>query len=103
MLISWLNFRGLDKIGVRDHAFSASRYDLLDIAKYKFGIFGVLLVMMLFRPEGLHPELAAEGRIRRGREALRPLRRAGVMSGERRPRHSRGHSGAQGVRRPRSP
>jgi len=55
MLISWLNFRGLDKIGdwISDVPGVSNDFS---IAKYKFGIFGALLViMMLFRPEGLIP------------------------------------------------
>jgi branched-chain amino acid transport system permease protein len=55
-LISWLNFKGLDKIGgwIND-GIPGSGNDIT-IAKYKFGIFGALLVvMMLFRPEGLIP------------------------------------------------
>jgi len=55
MLISWLNFRGLDKIGERISDIPGVSSDF-SIAKYKFGIFGALLViMMLFRPEGLIP------------------------------------------------
>jgi len=55
MLISWLNFRGLDKIGERIGSIPGVSDDF-SIAKYKFGIFGALLVlMMLFRPEGLIP------------------------------------------------
>ena len=50
--------RGLDKIGERlNDGIGAVgiNYDI-DIPKYKFLIFGMLLVlMMLFRPEGLIP------------------------------------------------
>jgi branched-chain amino acid transport system permease protein len=56
MLISWLNFRGLDKIGEWVNGAIPGSGNDIAIAKYKFGIFGALLVvMMLFRPEGLIP------------------------------------------------
>jgi branched-chain amino acid transport system permease protein len=56
MLISWLNFRGLDKIGDWVNSGIPGSGNDIAIAKYKFGIFGGLLViMMLFRPEGLIP------------------------------------------------
>jgi branched-chain amino acid transport system permease protein len=57
-VISWLNQVGLTKIG---DWINAGIEDVggdytVDIAKYKFGIFGgLLVVMMLFRPEGLLP------------------------------------------------
>ena len=56
MLVSWLNFRGLDKIGEWINGGIPGSGNDIAIAKYKFGIFGGLLViMMLFRPEGLIP------------------------------------------------
>jgi branched-chain amino acid transport system permease protein len=55
-LISWLNFTGLDKIGDWINSGIPGTGNDIVIAKYKFGIFGALLVlMMLFRPEGLIP------------------------------------------------
>lgn len=57
-VVSWLNFAGLDKIGSwLNSGFDAVGSDYsISISKYKFGIFGGLLVlMMLFRPEGLIP------------------------------------------------
>jgi branched-chain amino acid transport system permease protein len=55
-LISWLNFRGLGKIGEVLNDIIPGTGNDVDVPKYKFGIFGVLLiVMMLFRPEGLIP------------------------------------------------
>jgi branched-chain amino acid transport system permease protein len=55
-LISWLNFTGLDKIGDWINSGIPGSSNDITIAKYKFGIFGALLVlMMLFRPEGLIP------------------------------------------------
>jgi branched-chain amino acid transport system permease protein len=56
VLISWLNFRGLDKIGDWINSGIPGTSNDIAISKYKFGIFGALLViMMLFRPEGLIP------------------------------------------------
>jgi branched-chain amino acid transport system permease protein len=55
-LISWLNFVGLDKIGDWINSGIPGSSNDIVIAKYKIGIFGALLViMMLFRPEGLIP------------------------------------------------
>ena len=56
MLISWLNFRGLDKIGEWINDGIPGSGNDIEISKYKFGIFGaVLVIMMLFRPQGLIP------------------------------------------------
>jgi branched-chain amino acid transport system permease protein len=55
-LISWLNFTGLDKIGDWINSGIPGSSNDITIAKYKIGVFGALLVvMMLFRPEGLIP------------------------------------------------
>jgi branched-chain amino acid transport system permease protein len=55
-LISWLNFTGLGKIGsLLNDAIPGTAHDV-EITRYKFGLFGFLLIlMMLFRPEGLIP------------------------------------------------
>jgi branched-chain amino acid transport system permease protein len=55
-LISWLNFIGLEKIGsLLNDGIPGTAHDV-DITKYKYGLFGVLLIlMMLFRPEGIIP------------------------------------------------
>jgi branched-chain amino acid transport system permease protein len=55
-LIAWLNFTGLGKIGsLLNDAIPGTTHDV-DITKYKYGLFGFLLIlMMLFRPEGLIP------------------------------------------------
>jgi branched-chain amino acid transport system permease protein len=56
VLIAWLNFTGLTKIGDWINSAIPGTSNDFDIAKYKIGIFGALLVlMMLFRPEGLIP------------------------------------------------
>jgi branched-chain amino acid transport system permease protein len=55
-VISWLNFTGLGKIGEWVNGVIPGGGNDIDVPKYKFGIFGVLLIlMMLFRPEGLIP------------------------------------------------
>jgi branched-chain amino acid transport system permease protein len=55
-LISWLNFIGLQKIGnLLNDGIPGTAHDV-DITKYKYGLFGILLIlMMLFRPEGIIP------------------------------------------------
>jgi branched-chain amino acid transport system permease protein len=55
-LISWINFAGLGKIGnIVNDAIPGTTHDV-EITKYKYGLFGLLLIlMMLFRPEGLIP------------------------------------------------
>jgi branched-chain amino acid transport system permease protein len=71
MLLEYLNLKGLDKIGVRVNdgldalGFSAT----VDIPKYKFLIFGLLLVvMMLFRPQGLIPSARRKAEFEEGGE-----------------------------------
>jgi branched-chain amino acid transport system permease protein len=55
-VIAWLNFTGLGKIGEWINGVIPGGGNDIDVPKYKFGIFGVLLIlMMLFRPEGLIP------------------------------------------------
>jgi len=54
MILSWLNVEGLAVIGAR---FNDAAGTNIEIAKYQFGIYGVIIVvMMLFRPVGLIPE-----------------------------------------------
>jgi branched-chain amino acid transport system permease protein len=54
--LSWLNFTGLDKIGGWVNDVIPGSGNDVNIPQYKFAIFGALLVlMMLFRPEGLIP------------------------------------------------
>jgi branched-chain amino acid transport system permease protein len=55
-LIAWLNFAGLGKIGSLLNDVIPGQANDIEVPKYKFGIFGILLIlMMLFRPEGLIP------------------------------------------------
>jgi branched-chain amino acid transport system permease protein len=56
-ILAWLNVEGLANIGtwLNNNIFPASRQ--IDVPKYTFGIYGVIIVlMMLFRPTGLIPE-----------------------------------------------
>ena len=58
LVLEYLNFKGLDKIGegVNNSIDLVGINQAIDIPKYKFLIFGTLLViMMLLRPEGLIP------------------------------------------------
>ena len=57
-VLQYLNIEGLDKIGngLNDLIGAVGSNATVDVPKYKFLIFGVLLVvMMLFRPEGFIP------------------------------------------------
>jgi len=56
-ILAWLNVEGLANIGtwLNDNIFPASHQ--IEVAKYQFGIYGVIIVlMMMFRPQGLIPE-----------------------------------------------
>jgi branched-chain amino acid transport system permease protein len=54
IILAWLNIQGLAVIGSK---FNEAAGTNLEIAKYQFGIYGVIIVlMMLFRPTGLIPE-----------------------------------------------
>jgi branched-chain amino acid transport system permease protein len=69
-LIAWLNFSGLGKIGnILNDAIPGSAHDV-EITKYKYGLFGFLLIMMmLFRPEGLIPSARRKAEFKEGDEA----------------------------------
>jgi branched-chain amino acid transport system permease protein len=57
VILAWLNVEGLANIGtwLNNNILPASRQ--IDVPKYTFGIYGVIIVlMMLFRPTGLIPE-----------------------------------------------
>ena len=69
LLLEYLNLKGLDKIGerVNDGIGAVGINSVIDIPKYKFLIFGVLLVvMMLFRPEGLIPSARRKAELDEG-------------------------------------
>ena len=66
-LISWLNFAGLGKIGEWINGVIPGVSNDIEVTKYKFGIFGVLLIlMMLFRPEGLIPSARRKAEFKEG-------------------------------------
>jgi branched-chain amino acid transport system permease protein len=66
-LIAWLNFIGLQKIGnLLNEGIPGAAHDI-DITKYKYGLFGILLIlMMLFRPEGIIPSARRKAEFREG-------------------------------------
>jgi len=69
VVLEYLNLKGLDKIGLRiNDAIDLVGIDSqVDIPKYKFLIFGTLLVvMMLFRPEGLIPSARRKAEFEEG-------------------------------------
>ena len=71
IVLEYLNLKGLDKIGDRlNEGIDAVGIDsTIDIPKYKFLIFGVLLVvMMLFRPEGIIPSARRKAEFEEGGE-----------------------------------
>jgi branched-chain amino acid transport system permease protein len=72
IVIQYLNLAGLDKIGARlnDVIHGVGFEDVtVEVAKYKFLIFGSLLViMMLFRPEGLIPSARRKAEFEEGGE-----------------------------------
>jgi branched-chain amino acid transport system permease protein len=66
-LISWLNFTGLGKIGdILNDAIPGTANDV-NVPQYKYGIFGLMLIlMMLFRPEGLIPSARRKAEFQEG-------------------------------------
>ena len=71
VVLSYLNFKGLDKIGERlNDGIGAVGIDAtVDVPKYKFLLFGlILVVMMLFRPEGLIPSARRKAEFEEGGE-----------------------------------
>jgi branched-chain amino acid transport system permease protein len=68
-LVSWLNFTGLGKIGgwINDGIGAFGSDYTVDVPKYKFGIFGLaLILMMLFRPEGMIPSARRKAEFEEG-------------------------------------
>jgi branched-chain amino acid transport system permease protein len=66
-ILAWLNVEGLANIGawLNENVFPASHQ--IDVPKYTFGIYGVIIVlMMLFRPIGLIPERRRKREIEEG-------------------------------------
>ena len=88
VILSWLNVEGLANIGtwLNDNIFPQSHQ--IEVAKYQFGIYGIIIVlMMMFRPQGLIPEARRKREIEEGtprsprRAALRDARRKRARSG----------------------
>ena len=82
VILSWLNVEGLANIGtwLNDNIFPQSHQ--IEVAKYQFGIYGIIIVlMMMFRPQGLIPEARRKREIEEGTRgtlddgALRDARR----------------------------
>jgi branched-chain amino acid transport system permease protein len=68
-IVSWLNFTGLGKIGgwINNGVDAVGIDYTVDVPRYKFGIFGIALVlMMLFRPEGLIPSARRKAEFKEG-------------------------------------
>ena len=66
-ILAWLNFDGLGNIGswINTNVLPSSHQ--IDVPKYSFGIYGVIIVlMMLFRPVGLIPERRRKREIEEG-------------------------------------
>jgi branched-chain amino acid transport system permease protein len=64
VILSWLNIEGLAVIGSK---FNKATGLNIEIPKYQFGIYGVIIVlMMLFRPQGLIPERRRKREIEEG-------------------------------------
>jgi branched-chain amino acid transport system permease protein len=67
VILAWLNVEGLANIGawLNKNIFPASHQ--IDVPKYEFGIYGIIIVlMMLFRPVGLIPERRRKREIEEG-------------------------------------
>ena len=54
VVLGWLNIEGLALLGTKFNDVTGLS---IEVPKYQFGIYGVIIVMMmLFRPQGLIPE-----------------------------------------------
>jgi branched-chain amino acid transport system permease protein len=66
-LLAWLNVEGLANIGTWLNANIFPESHQIEVAKYQFGIYGVIIVlMMMFRPVGLIPERRRKREIEEG-------------------------------------
>jgi len=71
LAITWLNLEGLDEIGgwLNDLIGAVGIEATVEVPKYKFAIFGgLLIVMMLFCPEGLIPSARRKSEFEEGGE-----------------------------------
>jgi branched-chain amino acid transport system permease protein len=67
VILSWLNVEGLANIGawLNNHILPAGHP--IEVPKYSFGIYGVIIVlMMMFRPAGLIPERRRKREVEEG-------------------------------------
>ena len=108
ILLEYLNLKGLEKLGIRinDVLDAVGSSKTVDIPKYNFLFFGILLVvMMLVRPGGLIPSERRKAEFEEGGEEHLLYESAAAMSEAAANRlacpAARGGAGAQGVRRPR--
>jgi branched-chain amino acid transport system permease protein len=66
-ILAWLNVEGLANIGTWINSNLLPSSHQIDVPKYTFGIYGVIIVlMMLFRPTGLIPERRRAREIQEG-------------------------------------
>jgi branched-chain amino acid transport system permease protein len=66
-VIAWLNFTGLGKIGGWLNSAIPGTANDIEVPKYKFGIFGIMLIlMMLFRPQGIIPSARRKAEFEEG-------------------------------------
>jgi branched-chain amino acid transport system permease protein len=80
IVLEYLNLKGLDKIGdgINNGIDAVGIDSVIDIPKYKFLIFGTLLVvMMLLRPEGLIPSARRKAEFHEAEETEGPDRDVG--------------------------
>jgi branched-chain amino acid transport system permease protein len=80
IVLEYLNLKGLDKIGdgINNGIDAVGIDSVIDIPKYKFLIFGTLLVvMMLLRPEGLIPSARRKAEFHEAEESEGPDRDIG--------------------------
>jgi len=77
LVLAYLNFEGLDTIGngINDLIHSLGIDATVEVPKYKFLIFGILLVtMMLFRPEGFIPSARRKAEFEEARSEAAEVR-----------------------------
>ena len=73
LVLEYLNVKGLEKIGngINDAIDAVGLDQSIDVPKYKIALFGVLLViMMLFRPEGMIPSARRRAELHEAEEEL---------------------------------
>ena len=77
MILGYLNVEGLATIGSKIQQSGVPKLEDFDPTKYQFGIYGIIIVlMMLFRPDRADPGAPAQDRDGGGRPRHAVLRRA---------------------------